>query len=391
MKDQQLQKSGNQQLLPPKTSIILGLFALCFLTFFAWAWHFRIDEVSTGTGKIVPSSKEQVIQSLDGGILMNIKVKEGDIVAPGQTLAQLDLTRAESIVAEGTSRLQAAQATAARLGAEVSGLPLKFPRSVIKNADLVYQETALYKSRRTNLEESIAGYKEALFLVEQELKITEPLVAKGAVSKVQILRLKRDQNNLQNKLNDTRNQYLVQARESLAKANAEIEMQRSAVRGKFDSVARSTFNSPVHGIVKDLEITTIGGVIPPNGKLMTIVPLDKNLVVETRVAPRDIAFIHPEQEALVKITAYDYSIYGGLKGRVITVSPDTIQDEVRRDVYYYRVYIRTDSNYLVNKTGDKFPIVPGMIASVDIHTGSKTIADYLLTPLNRIREALRER
>lgn len=177
----------------------------------------------------------------------------------------------------------------------------------------------------------------------------------------------------------------------MAKANTEMEMQRSVVRGKSDSVTRSTFHSPVHGIVKDLEIETVGGVIPPNGKLMTIVPLDERLLVETKVAPDGIAFIHPNQEALVKITAYDYSIYGGLKGYVTIVSPDTLQDEVRREVYYYRVYIRTDSNYLLNKNGDKFPIVPGMIASVDIHTGSKTIADYVIGPFGRIREALRER
>lgn len=377
--------------LQKSTAVILRLFALCFFILLLWAWNFRIDEVSTGTGKIVPSAKEQVIQSLDGGILKTIRVKEGDVVEPGQILAHLDPTRAESLVAESAARLQAAQATSARLSAEISHRPLKFPKNVLKNNELVNQERALYQSRRTNLNDAIAGYKEALFLVEQELTITEPLVAKGAVSKVQILKLKRDQNNLHNKLNDVRNQYLVQASEALAKANTEIKTQGSMVRGKFDSVARSTFSSPVYGIVKDLEITTIGGVIPPNGKLMTIVPLDKHVIVETKIAPRDIAFIHPNQEALVKITAYDYSIYGGLKGYVTMVSPDTIQDDVRHEVYYYRVYIRTSSNHLRNKKGDKFPIVPGMIASVDIHTGSKTIADYLFAPLSHIREALRER
>lgn len=373
----------------PKATIMVWLVALGLGVFLLWAWMFKLDEVSTGTGKVVPSSKEQVIQSLDGGILTNIKVKEGDIVEKGQVLAQLDSTRAESTVQESESKLRAAQATAARLNAEVNGTPLVFPTNV--PADLVRQETALYHSRRSNLEESVAGFKQALSLVRQELNMTEPLVAKGAASDVEVLRLKREVNDLSNKLNDTQNQYMVQSREDLAKANAEIEAQSSVVKGRSDTVAHAVFTSPVHGVVKELEVTTVGGVIPPNGKLMTIVPLDSQLLVEARISPRDVAFIHPNQDATVKITAYDYSIYGGLKGKVTIISPDTIQDEVKRDTYYYRVYIRTDSDHLTNKKGDKFPIVPGMITTVDIHTGNKTILDYLVKPLNKAQEALRER
>ncbi len=375
----------------PRASYLVWIIAITFLAFGLWAWSFKLDEVSTGSGKVVPSSKEQTIQSMDGGIVKDLKVKEGDIVDKGQVLALLDPTRMESTVNESTSRLHAAQATAARLLAEVNGTRLQFPTSIQGDKRLIQEETALYHSRRANLDASVSGFRRALSLVRQELVMTEPLVDKGAASEVEVLRLKREINDLDNKLNDVQNQYTVQAREDLAKASAEIEAQGSVVRGKSDSLTRLKVTSPMRGVIKEITVTTEGGVIPPNGKFMVIVPLDEQLLVEARISPRDVAFIHPNQDAVVKITAYDYSIYGGLKGKVTQISPDTIQDDVKRDNYYYRVYIRTDSDHLVNKNGEMFSIVPGMVASVDIHTGSKTVLDYLIKPLNKAKEALRER
>ena len=163
------------------------------------------------------------------------------------------------------------------------------------------------------------------------------------------------------------------------------------VRGKSDTLNRTIFKAPVRGVVKEIDVMTLGGVIPQNGKIMTIVPLDEQLLIEARISPRDIAFIRPGQEALVKLTAYDYSIYGGLKGKVTVISPDTLRDEVKQDQFYYRVYIRTDSDKLYNKAGKAFAITPGMVATVDIKTGSKTIIEYLLKPFNKAKEALRER
>ncbi len=161
--------------------------------------------------------------------------------------------------------------------------------------------------------------------------------------------------------------------------------------GRSDSLQRAIFKAPVRGVIKEIDVTTLGGVIPQNGKLMTIVPLEDKLLIEARISPRDIAFIRPGQEALVKITAYDYSIYGGLTGKVTVISPDTIRDEVKQDQFYYRVYIRTDSDKLFNKAGHAFGITPGMVATVDIRTGEKTVMDYLLKPFNKAKEALRER
>lgn len=375
----------------PRASLVIWIIGIGLLILLLWAGLFQLEEVSTGTGKVIPSSKEQVIQSLDGGILTKLDVQEGDIVEKGQVLAQLDPTRFESNVGESQSLLISAQATAARLHAEVNGTPLVFPDEVKKDPKLVQEETALYNSRRENLEQSISGLKLALQLVQQELTMTEPLVAKGAASEVEVLRLKREANDLQNKINDARNQYYVKSREELSKANTDTEQQMQIVRGRTDTLNRTTFKAPVRGVVKEIAVTTQGGVIPQNGKLMTIVPLDEQLLIEARISPRDIAFIHPGQEALVKITAYDYSIYGGLKGKVTVISPDTIRDEVKQDQFYYRVYIRTDSDKLYNKEGKSFSITPGMVATVDIRTGEKTVLDYLLKPFNKAKEALRER
>ncbi|TCB55648.1 HlyD family type I secretion periplasmic adaptor subunit [Acinetobacter terrestris] len=375
----------------PKASLFIWIICLGLITLLLWAWFFKLEEVSTGTGKVVPSSKEQTIQSLEGGILTKLNVREGEIVKQGQILAQLDPTRLESNVGESASLLMSSRATSARLRAEVNGTPLSFPQEVLKDTKLVKEETALYNSRRANLDESMAGLRQALSLIEQELSMTEPLVAKGAASEVEVLRLKREANNLRNQMNDIRNQYYVKSREELSKANTDVETQQQVVRGKSDTLSRTVFKAPMRGIVKEIDVMTIGGVIPQNGKLMTIVPLDEKLLIEARISPRDIAFIHPGQEALVKVTAYDYSIYGGLKGKVTTISPDTIRDEVKQDQFYYRVYIRTNTDKLTNKAGKQFSITPGMVATVDIKTGQKSVLDYLIKPFNKAQEALRER
>ena len=375
----------------PRTSLFIWIICIGLLVLLIWAWLFKLEEVSTGTGKVIPSSKEQTIQSLEGGILTKLYVHEGEIIQKGQILAQLDPTRFASNVGESASLLLASQATAARLRAEVNGTPLVFPNEVLKERGLVEEETALYHSRRSNLEESLAGLKQALILVEQELQMTEPLVAKGAASEVEVLRLKRQATDLRNQMSDVRNQYSVKAREELAKANTDIEIQSQVVKGKSDSLSRTLFKSPVRGIVKEIDVMTIGGVISQNGKLMTIVPLDEKLLIEARISPRDIAFIHPGQEALVKITAYDYSIYGGLKGKVSIISPDTLRDEVKQDQFYYRVYIRTDSDKLINKEGQQFNITPSMVATVDIKPVEKKILDYLIKPFNKAQDALRKR
>ncbi|SFB39524.1 membrane fusion protein, adhesin transport system [Pseudomonas simiae] len=370
---------------------IIGSLVLIMMILGAWALFAELDEVSKGDGKVIPSSHEQVIQSLEGGILAELHVAEGDLVEQGQVLAQLDPTKSQSNVEEGAARYRAVLASATRLQAEVDGKPLSFPDELQGYPELIKRETRLHQERISRLKESLAGVNDSLRLVERELKITQSLARTGAASNVEVIRLQRQRSELQLKATELRSSYQVQAGEELAKARSEVSSLSSVIRGREDSLTRLTVLSPVRGIVKGIEVTTIGGVISPNGKLMQIVPLDDQLLIETRISPRDIAFIHPDQAAKVKLTAYDYSIYGGLDGKVVTISPDTIQDKVRPENYYYRVFIRTDSNELINKSGKSFAIVPGMIATVDIKTGSKTVLDYLIKPFNKAQEAMRER
>lgn len=375
----------------PRSTILVWSVSLMLLCFFLWANFYTLDEVTTGTGKVIPSSHEQIVQSLEGGIVHTIDVQEGQVVERGQRLAQLDRTKTESGVQESVARLHAALATAARLTAQINNTPLTFPAELDDEPELVKSETELYNSSRNSLEKQLSGLKQGVALISRELSMTTPLVKQGAASDVEVLRLQRQINEMESKATDLETQYNVRAGEELAKANAEIEAQRSVILGRKDSLNRLEFFSPVKGIVKNIDVNTVGGVIPPNGKLMTLVPIDDQMLVEAQISPRDVAFIHPGQKAKVKITAYDYSIYGSFDGEVTTISPDTIQDEVRRDVYYYRVNIKTHANYLENKHKEKFYIFPGMIATVDIKTGNKSILDYLLKPLNKMNEAMRER
>ncbi|WP_442965212.1 HlyD family type I secretion periplasmic adaptor subunit [Pseudomonas sp. JDS28PS106] len=382
---------GADEYAVARATRVVWICALMLGCFLAWAAWFEVVEVSNGTGKVIPSSREQVIQSLEGGIVTEMNVSEGDLVERGQILAQLDPIKTQSNVGESEAKYRATLASVARLQAEASGKPLSFPKALDAWPELIRAETELYNTRQRGLRETLAGIEDSLKLVRSELAITENLAKIGASSRVEVIRLNRQRSELELKATEARSDYMVDARQDLAKASAEADALAEVVRGRADSLTRLTMRSPVRGIVKDIEVTTIGGVIPPNGQLMQIVPQDEQLLIETRINPRDIAFIHPEQEAKVKITAYDYSIYGSLDGKVVTISPDTIQDEAKPEVFYYRVYIRTDSDVLKNKAGKSFAIVPGMVATVDIRTGEKTVLDYLIKPLNRAKEALRER
>ncbi|XCW68400.1 HlyD family efflux transporter periplasmic adaptor subunit [Kosakonia cowanii] len=372
-------------------SSVIWLTLLGLVVFIAWATFAILDEVTVGTGKITPSTHAQVIESLDGGIVSALMVKEGDIVERGQMLARLDPTRFQSNYGEAAARVRALRASSERLRSELTGEPLRFSAESMREPDLVARERQLYESRRRNLNETVANLQKTHQLVMSELRMTQPLVAKGAASDVEVIRLQRQATELKGKIDEARNQFAVRAREEQVKNNADLDAQLQVMAGKADQLDRAVLNSPVRGIVKDVQINTVGGVVQPGGKLMEIVPLEDQLLVETRINPRDIAYIRPGLPATVKVTAYDSSIYGDLKGTVEVVSPDTLQDEVRRDQFYYRVYVRTQSAELKNRSGKSFPILPGMIANVEIKTGQKSVMDYLIKPLNKLNEALRER
>jgi len=317
-----------------KSSRIIWVSFILMIALLVWSYFAVLVEVSSGTGKVVPTSKEQVIQSLEGGIISELFVKEGDVVEKDQVLVQLDLTKTEANVEESAAKYRAGLASIARLKAEVDGSDLEFPDELKNYPSLTSSETRLYNTRQKALEESISSLQRSLELVQEELKLTQALAKQGASSNVDVLRLQRQLFDLEMKITDKQSEYMVKAREELSRTQAEVESLESIIKGRADSLSRLTLRSPVRGIVKNVMLTTKGGVVPPSGELMQIVPLDDQLLIEARMSPKDIAYIYPGQEAKVKITAYDYSIFGGLEGKVKVISPDTIQDEIKPEVFY---------------------------------------------------------
>lgn len=374
----------------------IGLLTLLVVAFVVWAYFSNVEEVTRGQGSVIPSSREQVIQSLDPGVLAALTVKEGDLVEAGQVLVRLDTARSSAVYRETRNKVDALRATAARLRSEAHGVPLRFEKDT--PAELVQRETAAYQSRVRSVNESVQGLRESKRLLDREIAITEPMAAKGVVSEVEILRMKRQANELQLQITERRNKFQSDANTELVRVEAELAQSEETMAARADPVTRSEIKAPLRGVVKNIRINTVGGVIGAGQDIMEIVPVEGPLLVEAYIRPQDVAFIKPNDEALVKLTAYDYSLYGGLDGVVTLISPDTLQDNRRPselklnpDESYYRVIVETRDNQLNDKNGKPLPIIPGMIASVDIKTGEKTVFQYLTKPITRLKQALRER
>lgn len=363
-----------------------------------WAANFNIEEVTTGSAKIVPSSHEQVLQSLEGGILQELMVHEGDTVEKGQVVAKIDPTRAEASFRESANRLLALKAQAARLEAEATGNQLVFPPEVMAQPALVARETDAWKLRKRALDESIAGYLKSKSLLQKELVMARELAAKSLLSKTEVLKLERQANDAELQITERQNRYRNEANDELSKVGVEMTSLQETALGRHDTLERTEVRSPVRGIVNRININTLGGVIQPGSSIMEVTPLDDQLLVETRIRPSDVAFLAPGQVAVVKISAYDYSIYGGLEGHVQSISPGALKDEENRaarrpgaDDTYYRVMVLTESNTLTKSGSQELRVIPGMTATVDIRTGEKSLLQYLLRPLLRVQEAFREK
>ena len=374
----------------------MGLLVLLVATFLVWAWFSNVEEVTRGQGSVIPSSREQVIQSLDPGVLSELRVREGDLVEAGQVLVKLDTARSSAVFRESRNKVEALQATAARLRSEAHAVPLRFPPGV--PPELVARETAAFHARTRAVNESVQGLLQSKKLLDHEIAITEPMAAKGVVSEVEILRMKRQANELQLQMTERRNKFQSDANTELVRVEAELAQSEEAMTARADPVTRSEIKAPLRGVVKNIRINTVGGVIGVGQDIMEIVPVDGPLLVEAYIRPQDVAFIKPSDEALVKLTAYDYALYGGLEGKVTLISPDTLQDNRRpselklnADESYYRVIVETTESRLQDKDGRPLPIIPGMIATVDIKTGEKTVFQYLTKPITRLKQALRER
>lgn len=403
--------------------------ALLFAVLLAWAAWAEVDEVTRGDARVVPSRQLQIVQSLDGGVVAQIAVREGDVVEPGQLLLRIDETRASSGVRESAAQGIALRARAARLRALAEGTAFDPPPADDDAARrTIDDERRLYTARSQELANAVSINRQQLLqreqelaemqarrsaaqrgleLASQELAQTRPLLATGAVSPMDLLRLERETTRLkgdteqataqiarvqaaitesQRKAQETEFQFRNEARKELADVLARLGALDEGAVGLADRVDKAQVKSPVRGRVQRLLAHTVGGVVQPGRDLVEIVPLDDALVLEARVAPKDIAFVRPGQAAMVKFSAYDFAIYGGLEATVDSISPDTVADE--RGNAFYLVRVRTAKAGF----GAQRPIIPGMTAQVDVLTGRKTVLSYLLKPVLKIRDqALRER
>ncbi|AOW51906.1 TPA: HlyD family type I secretion periplasmic adaptor subunit [Legionella pneumophila subsp. pneumophila] len=368
------------------THVILWASLLFFISAIIWANYAILDEVTTGQGKVIPSSEVQVIQNLEGGIIQNIFVKEGQIVKKDQILMQIDNTRFMSSYAEAEKKIDALEIEIIRLNAEISNTKPVFPEKLTKTyPHLVQDQLSLYESRMRELNQ----LEKSLELAQKELNLTRPLLKGGSVSEVEVIRLERTVSEIRGNIEKFKSEEL----DRLNKARSELFALIEANKADKDRLTRTTVRSPVYGIVKQIKTKTIGGVVQPGNDLLEIVPLDDTLLIEAKIRPSDIGFIHPGQKAMVKITAYDFSIYGGLEGVVEHISADTIIDEKtdKKEESYYIVKVRTEKNYLGTEK-KPLPIIPGMQATVDILTGQKSVLQYLLKPIIKAKQsALRER
>ena len=409
--------------LPTSIHAILWVAALFILSAIIWANFATVDQMTHAQGQVIPSSQLQTVQNLEGGILSEVLIKEGDRVKKGQTLMRLDPTRFASSYDESQFGAYALMADIARLKAEIANKPFTAPEGFpASHINLIDNERQLYAARQQELKSSleilnqqVAQQKQALAelqskenklqrnadLARQQLAMTEPLVKTGAVSRVDLLHLKVQVNDSQGELDSVR-LSIPKARAAIAEAeekvsekiqqfhreaqsdlnDAQTKLSRLTISNVAlkDRVTRTDVRSPVDGTIKQIMVTTRGAVIQPGMDLVSIVPSDDTLLVEAKVRPRDIAFIHPGQQATVKLTAYDFSIYGGLDAVLELISADTISDD--RGNRYFKIQVRTRKNHL-GTDANPLPIIPGMIATVDIKTGEKTVMDYLLKPLKR--------
>lgn len=424
-----------------KEKMLFGSIALFIFISVIWAAFSQIDELARGQGKVIPSEKIQTIQSLDGGSISEILVKEGDIIKKNQPLMKIDTTRFKASLKENEQTYAHLLITRTRLEAESKidlekPLPiLEYPKNILDEArGFAENDQKLFKSRIDELKSTTKIYavqlkqkeqellelinkmkqlEKSYALVKEEKNTIEQLVKRKSKSKVDLLNIKKEFTQIESDLQATqlsipRLKFAIQEAKSrvdekikmfksdvsneLQKVNTEIKQYESKIVSDQDKLDKTVLTSPVNGIIKQINVNTVGGVVRTGQDLIEIVPQSEVLLVEAKIDPKDIAFINPKQKAIVKITAYDFSIYGGLEGNIVEISADSIVDkEDKNQRSYYKVVIRTKKNYL-EKHGEKFPIIPGMIATVDIITGQKSILDFILKPILKTKQnALHER
>jgi membrane fusion protein, adhesin transport system len=357
-----------------------------------WASTSKIDEVTRAPGTVITSSRLQTVQAVDGGIIAKIAVQEGQTVEKGQLLVQLDTGRSAAGAGESAARVAALSVMIARAKAEIEGKAPVWP-SGRDYSEIVAAQQTQYTRRLQGLREEISVMEKSQALAESELALNRPLVKDGIVSQAEIIRLERQVNEVRSQIAVRRNRYFSEAQAELTKAQDELAAAKQVLAGRNETVSQMEITARVRGIVKNVRVTTIGGVLRAAEEIMQIVPLEDTLQVEAKIRPADIGFMKPGLEASVKLDAFDSSIYGSMKGRVSFISPDTLRDENSRDEQrYYRAIITISDFDLKARPNEKIEIIPGMTSLVEIKTGQKTVMQYLLKPINKtLNEALSER
>jgi adhesin transport system membrane fusion protein len=382
------------QVLEPAPAAMWGVYLLlaALLSAVTWASVAKVDIITKASARVVSDGHEQMIASLEGGILRELLVREGQQVVEGQDLALLDPTRVEAQQAEGQAKRLSLRGAVARLTAEATGKPLEFPADVRDAKAVVDGETESYLARQRGLNEAVEINRRSAALLQRELAVAESMSAKGLMSEVEVMRVRRQVNDLSLQTQERVNRYRQEASAELVRVRTELSMIEEQMVVRDDALRRTTLKSPVRGVVKTIRANTIGGVVAPGSPVMEILPIGPRVLVEARLPPAEIGFIKVGQPVEIKLSSYEYTVYGGLKGTVQSISPDAIGDPERGngEGTYYRALVRADRSTL--KSGDKaLSVLPGMTGTVEIRTGERSVLGFVLRPMLKTSEAFRER
>jgi adhesin transport system membrane fusion protein len=374
------------------------LLLVMLATALGWAAVAQVDIIAKAPVRIIPEGREQLIASLEGGILRELAVREGEQVRRGQALATLDPTRVEAQQAEGQTKRVALLGTIARLTAESTGRPLHFPPEVKKVPAVVNGESESFEARRRALDDAVAANQRSIALLGEELALAERMSQRGLMSEVEVMRLRRQVNDLRLGSAERINRFRQDASAELVRVRTELALLEEQMVVRDDALKRTVLTSPVDGIVKQIRSNTLGGVVAPGAPLMEIVPVGTRVLVEARVRPADIGFVKVGQPVAVKLSAYDPTIYGSMRGKVLSISPDALGDAERSanaaEGTWYRTLVDADRDSFTVGQGRRarpLQVLPGMTGTAEIRTGERTVLEFLFRPMLKTQEAFRER
>lgn len=361
--------------------------------FVGWAAYAEVDQVTRAPAQVIPTTRTQVVQSSDGGVVEEMLVRAGDVVERGQLLVRIDRAKVKAGYLEARARAAGVSAVVARLRAEVYNRPPEFDRIVADYPQFRANQIALLAKRRASFREEIAALETQRRITERELRMTEPLLKTGDVSMADVLRLQRQIADIDGQITNRRNKYFQDAQAEMSKAEEDLATLMQALAQRKDQLERTELYAPAKGVVKNVRATTPGAVLRPGDEVLQIVPADDTLIFEARVKPVDIGFLKSGLPATIKVDAYDFGIYGGLDGKVSYISADTLSEDLRQgEQPYYRVQLQASGRTFSKRKDDRMDIQPGMTATVEIKTGTNTVLRYLAKPLIKtLQESLTER